>query len=195
MSRNPVLIHRIARVITEIFAPAVLVTLVLVTSPFTLPEVTAAQAAVAAFFVTLLPFSVVVLMARRGKLSDIHIGTRTQRAPILAGTAVSIGVGLWLLTLMQAPRALHSLVYAVLLGLVASLLINLVWKVSVHAAVAGILGAMLASATLPLGLLWAAIPLAVGWSRVQLLAHTWPQVVVGWLLGLAIFAVYIVFLR
>ena len=45
MSRNPVRIHRIARVITEIFAPAVLVTLVLATSPFTLPEVTAAQAA------------------------------------------------------------------------------------------------------------------------------------------------------
>jgi membrane-associated phospholipid phosphatase len=137
----------------------------------------------------------VVLLTRRGKLSDIHIGTRTQRAPILAGTAVSIGIGLWVLTLMHAPPALHSLIYAVLLGLVASLLVNLVWKISVHAAVAAILAAMLASATLPLGILWAAIPLAVAWSRVQLLAHTWPQVVVGWVLGLVIFAVYIAFLR
>jgi membrane-associated phospholipid phosphatase len=195
VSRNAARIHRIARVITEVFAPAVLVTLVLVTSPFTLPEVTAAQAAVAAFFVTLLPFSVVVLLTRRGKLSDIHIGTRTQRAPILAGTAVSIGIGLWVLTLMHAPPALHSLIYAVLLGLVISLLVNLVWKVSVHAAVAAILAAMLASVTLPLGILWAAIPLAVAWSRVQLLAHTWPQVIVGWVLGLVIFAVYITFLR
>ncbi|WP_150110165.1 hypothetical protein [Crystallibacter crystallopoietes] len=194
MSRVPARLPLAARIITEVFAPTVLVTLVLIASPLILPDVTLAQTAVAILFVTALPFSAVFVLARRGKLSDHHVGMRSQRGPVMAFAGVSIIVGLWILSLMQAPLAFHRLIFTVLLGLALSMAVNLVWKLSVHAAVAAFFAAMLASAALPIGLLWAALPLAVGWSRVQLQDHTWPQVIAGWAAGVGIYVFYLAFL-
>ncbi|WP_336713752.1 phosphatase PAP2 family protein [Arthrobacter sp. USHLN218] len=195
MSDQPTRRHRTARFITEAFAPTVLVTFVLATSPLILPEVTYAEVAVAILFVTALPFATVYLLARHGTLSDHHVGNRSQRGPVMAFTGVSIIVGLWVLSLMDAALAFHRLIFTLLLGLALSMAVNLVWKLSVHAAVAAFFAAMLASASMPLGLLWGVLPLAVGWSRVRLGDHSWAQVLAGWASGLAIFAVYMLFLR
>jgi hypothetical protein len=195
VSRDPIWPHRLARFITEAFAPTVLVTLILAAAPLVLRGVTLAHAAVAILFVTALPFGIVYLLARRGTLSDHHVGARSQRGPVMAFTGISIIFGLWILSLMQAPLAFHRLIFTVLLGLAISMAVNLAWKLSVHAGVATFFAAMLAADALPLGLLWGLLPLAVGWSRVRLGDHTWAQVLAGWASGLAIYAAYVFLLR
>src|SRR6185503_20551000 len=76
-----------------------------------------------------------VFWVRRGGLTDHHVGVRQQRpVPLLVGVA-SMLVGLILLALWSAPRDLVALVGVVAVGLAASLLVTLVWKLSIHAAV------------------------------------------------------------
>ena len=127
----------LAKLVTEVLAPAPTVAvLVLLIAWHSAP--TAAEGvrwgALAALFVSVMPFLYVVRGVRRGGLTDHHVGVRQQRlVPLLVGIA-SMLVGLILLALWGAPRDLVALVAVVAIGLASSLLVTLVWKLSIHAA-------------------------------------------------------------
>jgi membrane-associated phospholipid phosphatase len=178
-----------ARYITELFSPAILVGCLLLLQPLLSPNVSWLQAIVAAFFVTGLPFLMILWMKKRGSVSDHHVSKREQRAPVLIAAALSLGAGTLALTYLQAPAALLGEIAAVFLGLVLCLVVNLVWKVSVHAAVATYVGLALLIPVPHIGpglaLLLAA---SVGWSRIELKAHTPAQVLVGQVIGCVAFA-------
>lgn len=182
-------VHTGARIVTEVFAPAVLVGALLLLQPLLSPGVTWAQGVVAALFTVGLPFGLILWMKRRGSVTDHHVGTREHRAPVLAASAVSLGVGALALFLLQAPATLFGEIGAVFIGLMLCLAANLVWKLSVHAAVAAYVGLALLA---PLPTFGAALALllasAVGWSRVTLGDHTPGQVLAGHAVGCVVYA-------
>ncbi|MFF5176922.1 phosphoesterase PA-phosphatase [Micromonospora sp. NPDC000316] len=189
---------RIARLVTELTAPAVLVSLLMIavswhSSPSNGRGL--AWGLLAALFVTGIPFAYIVGGVRRGRFTDHHIGRREQRrVPLLVGLG-SVAAGLALLTVLGAPRPLLALAVAGLVGLVVAVSVSHWWKMSIHSAVAaGTL--VILSMTFGPGLLVAAPLLAVvGWSRVRLRDHTVPQVLAGGVLGALIAALAFGLLR
>ncbi|BBE22868.1 hypothetical protein MN0502_17510 [Arthrobacter sp. MN05-02] len=186
----------IAALVSEVFAPAVLVSvfLVVATVGAVAPPQAVAYAAVAVTFTTALPLAGVLVLVRRGHVSDHHISDRHQRAPVLGGALVSITAGLALLVLLGAPWAVTGTVLCTVGGVLAVLVVNLWWKLSAHAAVA----TFVTLGTIALFGAWATplvlLPATVGWSRVELGAHTPAQVAAGCVVGAgigAVFALYV----
>ncbi|MFG1867785.1 phosphatase PAP2 family protein [Micromonospora arborensis] len=183
---------RIARLVTEITAPAVLVSLLIITVSWhsaRRPGQGLVWGLLATLFVTGIPFAYIVGGVRRGRLTDHHVGRREQRrAPLLVGLG-SVAAALALLAVLGAPRPVLALAVAGLVGLVVTVSVSHWWKISIHSAVgAGTL--VILMLTFGTRLVVAAPLLAlVGWSRVRLRDHTVPQVLAGGVLGALIAAV------
>ncbi|MEH1164767.1 phosphatase PAP2 family protein [Micromonospora sp. CPCC 205539] len=188
--------QRIARLVTELTAPAVLVSLLMVTVGWHSSRGRGlAWGLLAAFFVTGIPFAYIVGGVRRGRLTDHHVGRREQRrAPLLVGLG-SVAAGLALLAVLDAPRPVLALAVAGLVGLVVAVSVSHWWKMSIHSAVAG--GALVILVLTFGSLLLVAAPLlaVVGWSRVRLRDHTVAQVLTGGVLGALIAGVVFGLLR
>jgi len=189
---------RIARLVTELTAPAVLVSLLMIavswhSSPGGGRGL--AWGLLATLFVTGIPFAYILGGVRRGRFTDHHIGRREQRrVPLLVGLG-SVTAGLVLLTVLGAPRPLLALAVAGLVGLVVAVSVSHWWKMSIHSAVAAGTLVILAM-TFGRGFLVAAPLLAVvGWSRVRLRDHTVPQVLTGGVVGALIAALAFGLLR
>lgn len=176
---------RLARAVTEGLAPAVLVAVSLLVVGATSTTVAAGLGwgLLAAAFCAGIPMAVILAGVRRGQWTDHHVGRREQRYVPLAAAAVSVGVGLLLLRALGAPAALSGLVVAMLTGLVVTLAVTAVWKVSVHTAVAAGVVVVLVVVAGPWLWLTAAAAAAVAWSRVVLDDHTPAQVLGGLILG------------
>ena len=174
----------LARIITEVLAPTVLVGGLLLAQPLLTPGVTWLQAATAAVFTVGLPFALILVLKRRGSVTDHHVGVRQQRAPILVASAVSLGIGALLLMFLEAPAELFGEIGGVFIGLVLCLLANLVWKMSVHSAVAVYVALALLMPVPTIGpVLALSVVAATGWSRVKLGDHTPIQVLAGYAAG------------
>ncbi|MET8352813.1 MULTISPECIES: phosphoesterase PA-phosphatase [unclassified Micromonospora] len=189
---------RIARLVTELTAPAVLVSVLMVTVSWHSsrnPGHGLAWGLLATLFVTGIPFAYIVGGVRRGRLTDHHIGRRDQRrVPLLVGLG-SVAAGLALLAVLGAPRPLLALAVAGLAGLVVAVSVSHWWKMSIHSAVAA---GTLIILVLTFGTeLLVAVPLlgVVGWARVRLRDHTVAQVLAGGVLGAIISGVVFGLLR
>ena len=189
---------RLARLVTEILAPAPTVAvLLLLVAWHSAP--TAAEAvrwgALAALFASFVPFLYIVRGVRRGRLTDHHVRVREQRRlPLLVGVA-SVVIGLTLLALWGAPRELVALVASMVVGLASSLLVTLVWKISIHTAVvAGAITILVLVFGWPL-LVLAPLAALVCWARVAVRDHTPAQTVAGVVLGATVAAVCFTLLR
>ncbi|MET8229360.1 phosphatase PAP2 family protein [Micromonospora sp. NPDC005298] len=189
---------RVARLVTELTAPAVLVSLLIFTVSWHSARRTGhglVWGLLATLFVTGIPFAYIVGGVRRGRLTDHHLGRREQRrVPLLIGLG-SVTAGLALLTVLDAPRPVVALAVAGLIGLVVTVTVSHWWKMSIHSAVAA--GTLVILALIFGGRLLLAAPLlaVVGWSRVRLRDHTVPQVLAGGTLGALIAGVVFGLLR
>ncbi len=136
-------------------------------------------AVASALFGAIFPLVSVVWLVRQGKVSDRQVGVRQQRPGVLAVGLVSTVIGLGLVLWIGAPRQLLGVVGAGIAGVVVCLALSLVWKLSIHLAVASGAAVLLALALSPW--LWTLLPLIVpvGWARVTLRVHTLAQVVAG----------------
>nr|WP_238161653.1 hypothetical protein [Micromonospora endolithica] len=140
-------------------------------------------AAVAVLFCAVVPYFVIWWGVRRGRLTDHHIGVREQRRTPLVLGLLSVLVGLAVLVLLGAPRPLVAMVVVMFgVGLMVTL-VNQVWKLSVHAAVAAGSVAVLVVLFGPALVPAVALVGLVGWSRVRLADHTPGQVVAGAVAG------------
>ncbi|MFJ3956470.1 phosphatidic acid phosphatase [Arthrobacter sp. NPDC090010] len=185
--------HRLARIITEVLSPTVLVTaFLLVSCALTDGWRGFWFGLLAAVFTALGPFVGIVIASRRGRLSDHHVGNRRQRLPVLLASLVSAGIGFALLVGLGAPRAAVVGLLSVALGMVVVGAVNAFWKLSVHMAVVSFTTAALIAALSPWGWLLLLVPAAVGWSRVRLGDHTVAQVLAGIPAGLLVWAAYAV---
>jgi membrane-associated phospholipid phosphatase len=190
--------RRVARIVTEVFAPAVLAA--------AMPLIVAIHATghllpglgwglLALLFSAIIPYTVIRVGMRRGNITDHHIGVREQRrTPLLLGLA-SVTLGLALLIALGAPRELLAMV-AVMLATVAGIAaVNLRWKLSAHTAVAAGSTTVLTILYGPLLLTTALLVALIGWSRVQLRDHTPTQVTAGAGLGTIIAAAIFLLIR
>jgi membrane-associated phospholipid phosphatase len=189
---------RLARLVTEVFAPAVLAaTMPLVIGVHAGTTVAAGLGwgALALLFSAVIPYSVIRVGMRLGKITDHHIGVREQRRiPLLFGVG-SVVVGILVLALLHAPRELMALVVVMLVVLFGIGFVNLAWKLSAHAAVAAGSVTVLIMTFGPALSAAAVLVALIGWSRVRLRDHTATQVLAGALLGVPLAAVAFALLR
>ncbi len=188
----------LARLTTEVLAPAHLVIGLLAIVAWDSAPTAGSRlvwGALAATFAGVLPLAYLVRGARLGRWEDHHVGEREKRPAVILVILASVLLGTALLAAAGAPRALLALLAAMVAGLVVTLAITVVWKISVHAAVAAGTVVVLTLVFGPaLGVLWLLVVL-VGWSRVALGDHTVGQVVGGALAGGLVAAVVFAWLR
>jgi membrane-associated phospholipid phosphatase len=186
---TPSVIQRVARISTEVAQPPLVLSLLLVLAAVRDGGGFAAliPGLVAAVTICLAPLLVVVILARRGKLTDHHVGDKKQRRPVMLWTLGSALVGCEILTLINTPVTVWALIAGILGGILALIIVSPFWKVSGHAMTLG--GATISSAML-FGV-WS-IPFVIAaplvcWSRVYLKDHTLSQVLAGFVTGLVVF--------
>jgi hypothetical protein len=178
--------RRLARLITEILAPAPIAAILILA--ITLHSAASRTAGIRWAAITLLfgcafPYAFVRLQVHRGRLTDHHVRLRRQRPLPLLVALLSILLGLGLLVWFGAPRAILALIAAMAIGAIICSLVTLFWKMSIHTgtvvATALILSLVFGPALLPTLVL----AVAVGWARVELNVHTVAQVVGGGIIG------------
>jgi membrane-associated phospholipid phosphatase len=182
--------HRLASLVTEAMSPIVLI--VIVTLIVAVHSVGAVRGLVlglvAVFFAGGLPYGLVLIGVRRGQFTDHHISRREQRPAMMGIALASLVVGLLVLRWLDAPRALFSLVAAMVAGLAVALAITWYWKISIHAAAAAGTVASLAILVSPWWLLLVPLVVLTGWARVVVRDHTPAQVSVGAIVGATVAA-------
>ena len=180
---------RFARIVSNILAPVTisLPFVVLVAFYHTRDQLAAIiYAFITLFFLSIGPLIYVVIGVRTGKLSDLDISRRSERAgPFLFGI-ISTSIGLLVLSLVHGPKDLQTALILTAISAVILMVTTLWWKISIHASTmagaATMLTVLYGMALLPLFLLL----VLVSWSRVALRRHTVAQVVAGSLLSIVL---------
>jgi len=178
--------YRAAKIITEVFAPVPsgLVVVAFIAWHFAPTRSEAIRGAtLGVVLALLLPFSYLLRQIRRGRITDHHVGLRTQRPRILLVFFLGVLATLAILIAVGSPPELIALIGASLVGLVVALAITFFWKISIHAGVAAGITTVFVILFGPWMLLIVPLVLAVGWARVRLGDHTATQVVAGTLIG------------
>lgn len=189
---------RLRRLVTEILAPAPVATILLfVVAWHSTHSIGKALmwGGVAALFATIVPVLYLIQGVRRRQFTDRHVRLREQRpVAFLVGLASLLG-GLALMILLGAPRELAALVAAMGAGLLVSLLVTLVWKISVHVAVVAGAVVILVLVFGPVLMVLAPAVALVGWARVEVRDHTPVQAIAGSMLGATVAALVFIVLR
>jgi len=118
--------RRLARVVTEVCAPAVcgVVGLVAVAVHNTGSGAGAAWGGLAAIFVCGLPMAFVVTGVRDGRWDDHHVADRDKRALPLLVALASVVAGAVLLAVVNAPRELVALVLTTVPELIIAITVS-----------------------------------------------------------------------
>ena len=142
-------------------------------------------------FTCLLPLSVVLVMIRRGNLTDIYIRVAKQRTMPYIYSTVCYGFWAYFCSqVMHLPRFIVLTAVGATVVLLIVLLINRTWKISAHlTALGGLFGGMMSfSLSTGISATWSLIGCSVAalllmFARVYDESHTPLQVVCGYLLG------------
>ncbi|MBB4909122.1 hypothetical protein [Actinophytocola algeriensis] len=196
---TPSLPLRLARLVTEVLSPAVIVPLLSFAVAWygTAHDVlgTVLWGLLVTVFYCAIPMAIVVRGARGGRWEGHWVRERERRMVPFLLILVSTLVGLALMLVGTAPGDVLALAWSMVVTLLACLVITRWWKVSVHATVAG--GALGTIVLLygPWYLLLVPALALVCWSRVVVEDHTLAQVVVGAVLGPVVGGVVFLALR
>ena len=129
-------------------------------------------------FASVLPMLFILILFRLGRLSDIRLTVREQRATPLMFSLVSAFVGTGILHILEAPREIVWLCIACLINGIVLTLITQVWKISFHSGVAA--GCMTGLATLSSQFVCLFILLPfIAWARVHRKRHTYLQTIIA----------------
>ncbi|MBR0309353.1 MAG: phosphatase PAP2 family protein [Paludibacteraceae bacterium] len=142
-------------------------------------------------FTCLLPLSVILVMIRRGNLTDIYIRDAKQRTMPYIYSIVCYGFWAYFCSeVMHLPRFIVLTASGATVVLLLVLLINRRWKISAHlTALGGLFGGMMSfSLATGISATWGLTGCSVAalllmWARVYDESHTPLQVVCGYLLG------------
>jgi membrane-associated phospholipid phosphatase len=136
-------------------------------------------ALVCAFLQVVPPTIFFTYRLRQGAYSDEDVSVRAQRNELYLFGIANLAAGLAILTLLRAPAPFLAMVTAATAISLIAWLINLSWKISVHASSMGSTATLGALYSEPLGLLLWLCALALGWARVRTRNHTPAQVIAG----------------
>ena len=186
-------IARLARVATEVAQPPLVLSLLLILASVkggdTAWHVSLVPGMIAALTICLVPLLAVVVLAKRGTLTDHHVGDKKQRRPVMLWTLGSALIGCAILATIGASTQVWALIAGILCGILTLIVISPIWKMSGHALT---LGGTATASVLIFG--WWGLPFVVAaplvcWSRVYLGDHTTSQVSVGFITGVIVFGV------
>lgn len=183
---------QLARVITEILAPWVVIVLLSLAMAFKAtnyhPWMTLLWALVVAAFSAGIPMHFIVRGTKAGKYDTHHVNNREGRGLVLLVCLGSTAIGLTILLLGAAPHAMIVMTLTMLAVLVITGAITVAakWKTSLHAAVSAGGVAMLSFLYGPWALLLLLLVAMVSWSRVAIHDHTVSQVAAGAITGFLI---------
>ncbi|MEN9936077.1 MAG: hypothetical protein RLZZ387_2656 [Chloroflexota bacterium] len=125
------------------------------------------------------PLIFYIIQLRRGVFSDMDVSVREERNQLYLFGSVSVLLSIAALVAIGTPRPLLALAIGTLVvGLICGV-INLTWKISMHATGMGSLATIALLYVPPLGLALWALSAAVGWARVRTRNHTPLQVLAG----------------
>ena len=180
---------RVARLVSNILAPAtVSLPLIVLVALYHTQNVLRAlfYALITLFFLSIGPLIYILIAVRVGKISDVDVSRRTERAgPFLFGIS-SVLAGWLVLILLRGPENLQNLLFITAVSGIVMMVTTLWWKISIHSSsmggVATILTAFYGAVMLPTFLLL----ILVSWSRVVLRRHTVSQVIAGSLVSIAL---------
>jgi membrane-associated phospholipid phosphatase len=180
---------RIARLVSNILAPAsISLPFIVLVALYHAQNVMRAllYAVITLFFLSLGPFIYILIAVRVGKISDVDVSRRTERAgPFLFGIS-SVLAGWLVLILLHGPENLQTLLFITAVSGIVMMVTTLWWKISIHSSsmggVATILTAFYGAVMLPTFLLL----ILVSWSRVILRRHTVSKVIAGSLVSIAL---------
>jgi membrane-associated phospholipid phosphatase len=180
---------RVARLVSNVLAPAsVSLPLIVLVALYHTQNVLRAllYALLTLFFLSIGPLIYILIAVRIGKISDVDVSRRTERAgPFLFGIS-SVLAGWLVLIILQGPDDLQTVLIITAVSGTVMLVTTLWWKISIHASTMGgaatVLTAFYGAVMLPTFLLL----ILVSWSRVVLRRHTVLQVVAGSLVSIAL---------
>lgn len=141
-----------------------------------------AVTSISIFFAALLP-TLIVFKWLSGKKIDLDIPDRRERTRPLTFVITSYLIGTAALYAVNAPEITTVLMFCYFSNTLIVLIINLFWKISIHAMGVAVPTTSLIYVFGPIGAIFALIIPVVMWSRVQLRRHTAFQVIIGALLG------------
>ena len=181
--------RRIARYVSHILAPATISLPFILLVAFYKAQDRLSDliyTCITLFFLSVGPLLYIIIGVRLGKLTDIDVSRRSQRAgPFIFGI-VSVMIGWLVLTLTNGPRNLQTVMMITVFSGTIMMVITFWWKISMHASSLGGAATMLTvlygAVMLPLFVLL----VLVSWSRVALRRHTVPQVIAGSLAGIVL---------
>jgi len=135
------------------------------------------------FFTFLFPIVFFVVMLKKKKISNQDAEVKEERTlPFLFGLSLLL-IGYYFLPTFNIQPVTLAFWFCYITNMIAIILINKNWKISIHAlGIAAPLAMFLFIGS------WIAYPLAlllflVGWSRIYLKCHTFAQVIAGALFG------------
>jgi membrane-associated phospholipid phosphatase len=180
---------RVARLVSNILAPvSVSLPLVVLVALYHTQNILRAllYALLTLFFLSIGPLLYILIAVRIGKISDVDVSRRTERAgPFLFGIT-SVLAGWLVLIILQGPDDLQTVLIITAVSGLVMLVTTLWWKISIHASTMGgaatMLTAFYGAVMLPTFLLL----ILVSWSRVVLRRHTVLQVVAGSLVSIGL---------
>jgi hypothetical protein len=135
--------------------------------------------AAAAVLACMLPLAAVLIMVKRGCVTDHHVQIRSQRTCPFAIGITGTACGVAALIALGAPRQLLAVTITMLISAAVALLISLKWKASIHVAVACAGTITMAVIADPRWLYALPCAAVIAWSRVRVDHHTPRQTLGG----------------
>ena len=176
------MLNRIAVTISVLFSPFLLpiasILLIVRTSVVTMQQ-GLLWMVIVILFASVLPMLYIFILFRLGRLSDVRLTVREQRAKPLIFSLVSALVGIGILHLLDVPQEIVWLCIACVINGLVLTLITQVWKISFHSGVAA--GCMTGLATLissQFVYLFILLPF-IAWARVHRKRHTFLQTIIA----------------
>jgi len=116
---------------------------------------------------------------RQGRLSDPEMSNRKERneAYLLGGISMTIALGV--LIYAEAPTSIVALAASFLLVAVLSGIVNVWWKISMHASAIAAVATLATMQSRSLGAVFWVLVVLVAWSRLHTRNHTLGQVIAG----------------
>ena len=134
-------------------------------------------------------FAVIIYLVRNNRLEGIFIKARKQRNKIYLLASVCAVVGNVIFISFEAPLVLVATFIAGLSAVVIFMGVNLLWKISLHAALIAASVTLLVILYGPTAIVTAVLLPLIAWARLKLGCHSLAQVVVGALLSSLIVAI------
>lgn len=181
-TQNTKMLNRIAVTISVLFSPFLLPIasiLLIVRSSVATMQQGLLWMVIVILFAGVLPMLYIFILFRLGRLSDVRLTVREQRAKPLMFSLISALVGSGILHLLNVPQEIVWLCIACVINGLVLTLITQVWKISFHSGVAA--GCMTGLATIissQFVYLFILLPF-IAWARVHRKRHTFLQTVIA----------------